>query len=137
MESKLPSSPVRDIRGSLSNQKAVIQVPKFKLETSYELTKTLQALGISDLFSRKADLSKITGDTELYVSKVVHKAFIEVNEEGAEAAAATAVVVRMKRSMPRMEARPFEFIADHPFFFIIFDRGAGLTLFSGRYAKPA
>ena len=136
MESQLPSSPVRDVRGSLSNQKAVVKVPKFKLETSYDLIKPLNKMGIKDLFDKSADLSKISGNKELYVSKVVHKAFIEVNEEGAEAAAATAVAVRMKRSMPRLESEPFQFVADHPFFFVIFDRETGLTLFSGRYVKP-
>ena len=136
METQLPSSPIRDVRGSLSNQKAVVRVPKFKLETSYDLIKALQKLGINDLFDKSADLSKISGDKNLYVSKVVHKAFIEVNEEGAEAAAATAVAVRMKRCMPARDAGPFEFIANHPFFFVIFDRETGLTLFSGRYVKP-
>ncbi|XP_043189375.1 leukocyte elastase inhibitor-like [Amphibalanus amphitrite] len=136
LEEKLPSTCVRDIRGTLCNQKAVIRVPKFKLETSYDLIKPLQKLGIKDLVDRNADLSKISGNKELYVSKVIHKAFIEVNEEGAEAAAATAVAVRMKRCMPMMDAGPFEFTADHPFHFVIFDRETGLTLFSGRYAKP-
>ena len=134
METQLPSSSTRDVRRSLSKQKAVVQMPKFKLETSYDLIKFLQKLGIIDLFDKSADLSKISGNKELFVSKVVHRAFIEVNEEGAEAAAATAV--EMERCLPPREAKPFEFIADHPFFFVIFDRETGLTLFSGRYVKP-
>jgi len=108
-------------------------MPKFKLEVSYELVDHLKALGISDLFDHgKADLSGISGNRDLVVSKVVHKAFIEVNEEGAEAAAATGMVM-MDCAMPMHQ---FEFVADHPFFFAIVDDETGLTLFSGRYTKP-
>ena len=71
------------------------------------------------------------GTRDLYVSKVLHKAFIEVNEEGTEAAAATAVRVAM-RSMPRV----FEFIADKPFFFFIQHKPSHLVLFMGKMANP-
>ncbi|XP_037089434.1 LOW QUALITY PROTEIN: leukocyte elastase inhibitor-like [Pollicipes pollicipes] len=77
---------------------------------------------------------KSSGARDLFVSKVVHKAFIEVNEEGSEAAAATGMVMMM-RCMPS-PVEKFEFIADHPFFFAIVDTENGLTLFSGRYVKP-
>ena len=133
LEEKLAKTPIHSILQQLHSEKTTISIPKFKLETSYELKDHLNKLGITDMFdSQAADLSKITGTRDLVVSKVVHKAFIEVNEEGAEAAAATGVVMMM-RCMPMDQ---FEFFADHPFFFAIVDHEIGLSLFSGRYVKP-
>ena len=133
LEGKLANTPVHSILQQLHSEKTTISIPKFKLETSYDLKDHLKKLGIVDLFdSQAADLSKISGASDLFVSKVVHKAFIEVNEEGAEAAAATGVVMMM-RCMPMDQ---FEFFADHPFFFAIVDHETGLSLLSGRYVKP-
>ena len=131
MEGQLPSSPGKYIRGGLSNREAVISVPKFKLETSYDLIRPLYKLGINDLFFQNADLSNISKHEEVYVSKMLHKAFIEVNEEGAETEAD-----QSSGLATGTKCTPFEFVADHPFFFVIFDRETGLTLFSGRYVKP-
>ena len=113
--------------------KTVLSLPKFKLEDSFDLGGTLGDLGMSDLFNMaKADLSGIDGKGQLYVSKVVHKAFINVDEEGSEAAAATAVVIQ-KRSLPRIEV----FNADHPFLFFIRENDTGSILFVGRVTRPA
>ena len=132
LEEKLVNTPVQSIMQKLRQEKTNIRIPKFKLEASYDLKEHLKKLGMSELFDiKRANLSKISGKNELYVSKLVHKAFIEVNEEGAEAAAATAVICRL-RSAPE----EFEFFADHPFFFAIIDNEIGLVLFSGRYVKP-
>ena len=135
LEGKLANTPVQSILQRLHSEKTTISFPKFKLETSYNLEDHLKKLGISDLFdAQSADLSKISGSKDLFVSKVVHKAFIEVNEEGAEAAAATGMVMNLTSYMPMDQ---FEFFADHPFFFAIVDNKAdGLVLFSGRYVKP-
>ncbi|KAF0288047.1 Leukocyte elastase inhibitor [Amphibalanus amphitrite] len=133
LEEKLANTPVQSIMQMLHSEKTTISIPKFKLETSYNLKDHLKKLGIVHLFDfNSADLSKISGKNELYVSKVVHKAFIEVNEEGAEAAAATGMII-MLRCMPMEQ---FEFFANHPFFFAIVDNEVGLVLFSGRYVKP-
>jgi len=114
--------------------KVDIQLPKFKLSHSLPLSDSLQTMGMSDMFSQaKADLSGISGSDELYVSSVVQKVFVEVNEEGSEAAAATGVVVMM-RSMP---ARNKEFHVDHPFLFMIRDNLTGMLLFQGRVMDPA
>uniref|UniRef100_A0A914VJC2 Serpin domain-containing protein n=2 Tax=Plectus sambesii TaxID=2011161 RepID=A0A914VJC2_9BILA len=109
-----------------------VHLPKFKLEMSFGLGETLSSLGMSDLFDcNKADLSNITGDKSLHVSAVIHKAFIEVNEEGSEAAAATAVVMMLECGMVGPDVPPPKFIADHPFLFAISD-GKSL-FFLGRY----
>ncbi|XP_043229792.1 leukocyte elastase inhibitor-like [Amphibalanus amphitrite] len=133
LEEKLANTPVQSIMQKLHSEKTTISIPKFKLETSYNLEDHLKKLGIVHLFDfNSADLSKISGNNDLFVSKVVHKAFIEVNEEGAEAAAATGMIMMM-RCMPREQ---FEFFANHPFFFAIVDNEVGVVLFSGRYVKP-
>uniref|UniRef100_A0A914WK99 Serpin domain-containing protein n=1 Tax=Plectus sambesii TaxID=2011161 RepID=A0A914WK99_9BILA len=107
-------------------------LPKFKLEMSFGLGEALSSMGMSDLFDcNKADLSNITGDKSLHVSAVIHKAFIEVNEEGSEAAAATAVVMMLECGMVGPDVPPPKFIADHPFLFAISD-GKNL-FFLGRY----
>ena len=110
-----------------------IQIPKFKIESEFNLKKTLQDIGVKDLFDKgKADLSGATGNKDLVVSKVIQKAFIEVNEEGSEAAAATGLVA-VSRSM----TMPHTFICDHPFFFFIKDSKTGLILFNGRVLDPS
>ena len=82
----------------------------------------------------KADFSGITDTKELFVSEVIQKAFIEVNEEGGEAAAATAVM--FSRSAVRSQPSPPEFICDHPFLFMIKDHLTGMILFSGKITNP-
>ncbi|KAF0308008.1 Leukocyte elastase inhibitor C [Amphibalanus amphitrite] len=133
LEEKLAGIPVQSIVKRLGNRKTSISIPKFKLETFYNLEGHLQKLGVTDLFdARSADLSKISGSRDLFVSKVVHKAFIEVNEEGTEAAAATGPIAVLACRGPE----PFRFFAHHPFFFAIVDNKLDLVLFSGRYVRP-
>lgn len=113
-------------------KKVFVKMPRFKIETAIDLSQTLQEMGMSDLFSDgKADLSGIAGTKSLYVSQVVHKAVIEVNEEGAEAAAATAAVVTM-RSMPMID----EFIMDRQFMYAIRDSETNAILFTGSVNNP-
>uniref|UniRef100_A0A914XKF0 Serpin domain-containing protein n=1 Tax=Plectus sambesii TaxID=2011161 RepID=A0A914XKF0_9BILA len=109
-----------------------VHLPKFKQEMSFGLGETLSSMGMSDLFDyNKADLSNITGDKSLHISAVIHKAFVEVNEEGSEAAAATAVMMKKCAMVTGPRAPPPKFIADHPFLFAISD-GKSL-FFLGRY----
>ena len=107
-----------------------ISLPRFKIATPVNLTKTLAEMGMPLAFSGGADFSGMTGKRDLFIGNVVHKAFVEVNEEGTEAAAATAVL--MKRA-----AMPPSFTADHPFLFLIRDKRSGSILFMGRVLNPA
>ncbi|MGA2539351.1 MAG: serpin family protein, partial [Terracidiphilus sp.] len=116
-------------------QKVILTLPKFKMTRQFELGGTLSAMGMGQAFSpRSADFSDMTGQRDLWISSVVHKAFVDVNEEGTEAAAATGTVMRsmaMSRQQP-----PVVFRADHPFLFLIRDNRSGGILFMGRVADP-
>ncbi|HEY6437505.1 MAG TPA: serpin family protein, partial [Ignavibacteriaceae bacterium] len=121
------------IEKSISQLKEVdvqVTIPKFKIETSYSLKDQLSQLGMKEVFTPSADLSGIDGRKDLEVSEVIHKAVIEVNEEGSEAAAATAIVVVLTSSVTH-EPKVQYFIADHPFAFFIRDNRNGMTLFAG------
>ena len=91
------------------------------------------AMGMTTAFEDTADLSGMNGKTDLKITAVIHKAFVKVDEEGSEAAAATAVVVGIKSAAPQ---EPIEFVADHPFLYAIVDRATGAILFFGRVANP-
>jgi serpin B len=108
-----------------------LTLPKFKLETSYDLVPPLKALGMTDAFTAKADLSGMhTSDETLFISAVLHKAFCAVDEAGTEAAAATAVVVgRTSAIEPR---KPKVFQADRPFLFVIRHKPTNTVLFAGK-----
>jgi serpin B len=122
----------QQVTKGLTHERAVlISLPRFKLETEFELSGVLCEMGAELAFGAKADFSGI-GDGPLVISKVVHKAFVETNEEGTEAAAATAVV--MGRGGPVPQPKVFE--ADHPFLFFIRDRKTNVVLFSGRVLDP-
>ncbi|XP_064017155.1 leukocyte elastase inhibitor-like [Pogoniulus pusillus] len=108
-----------------------VHLPKFKLEESYDLGSDLAALGLLDIFeSGKADLSGMSGARDLFISKIVHKAFVEVNEEGTEAAAATAGIAMLCMAIEE------NFNADHPFFFFIRHNPTQSILFFGRCTSP-
>ncbi|XP_023284634.1 leukocyte elastase inhibitor-like [Seriola lalandi dorsalis] len=113
------------------HSEVIIHLPKFKLEEDYELNEPLAKLGMTDVFcSAKADLSGMNGKGGLFLSTVAHKAFVEVNEEGTEAAAATAGMVAF--CMLREE----HFTADHPFLFFIRHNTTKSILFLGRFSSP-
>ncbi|MBG29701.1 MAG: proteinase inhibitor I4 serpin [Opitutae bacterium] len=118
--------------GKVRRTKVDTWFPKFKMTSEFSLSQQLQALGMKKAFGG-ADFSGMDGSKRLYLSAVLHKAFVEVNEEGTEAAAATAVVVRTRSARP-MGPR---FRADHPFIFLIRDKATGSILFLGRYADPS
>ncbi|XP_026003981.1 leukocyte elastase inhibitor-like isoform X1 [Astatotilapia calliptera] len=113
------------------DSEVVVHLPKFKLEEDYELNDPLAKLGMKNVFcAGSADLSGMNGEGGLFLSTVAHKAFVEVNEEGTEAAAATAGMVAF--CMLREE----HFRADHPFLFFIRHNKTKSILFFGRFSSP-
>ncbi len=116
--------------------KIVLSLPKFKMTQQFQLGGTLSAMGMTQAFDRSAaDFSGMTGNRDLWISAAIHKAYIDVNEEGTEAAAATGIVMR-SMAMQRPEP-PIVFRADHPFLFLIRDNRSGAILFMGRVTDPA
>jgi serpin B len=109
-----------------------VYLPRFTFDTKYFMTEDLAEMGMPTAFTGNADFSGITGTRELYIDKVIHQAFIEVNEEGTEAAAATGVSLRLTAAPPGELFR-----ADHPFIFLIRDLDTGLILFMGRVSDPS
>ncbi|MCK4399666.1 serpin family protein, partial [Candidatus Bathyarchaeota archaeon] len=107
-----------------------VYLPRFQFETKYMMGNDLEEMGMPTAFTGSADFSGMS-DGGLYIGHVIHQAYIDVNEEGTEAAAATGVV--MRESMPILEV----FRADHPFIFTIRDRDTGLILFIGRVMDPS
>ncbi len=108
-----------------------LALPRFALTDDFDLSETLMALGMKGAFSSNADFSGITMKKDLFLSLVVHKARIEVKEEGTVAAAATAAV------MTKAIRNPLRFLADRPFLFMIRHNATGQILFMGRLADPA
>ena len=119
--------------GALTSRKVEAAIPKFRAESAFLLRDMLSRMGMADAFGEKADFSGIDGRRDLYLGVVVHKAFVEVSEEGTEAAAATGAAVRFM-AMRRQE--PTIFRADHPFMFFIRDTTSGVILFEGRLLQP-
>jgi serpin B len=132
-EEVLDAEKIADLRQSLVRERVNVSFPKFTLDTDYSLPGTLAAMGMPTAFSMDADFSGMDGTENLFVSGVVHKAFVDVNEEGTEAAAATGVVVGIKSARP--ETVPV-FRADHPFVFLITEKDSGTVLFVGRVVNP-
>jgi serpin B len=133
IEGKLDAEALKGWTADLQQRKVSVYLPRFKIESSFSLSKQLSELGMKDAFDPdRADLSGMDGSRDLFIKEVIHKSFVEVNEEGTEAAAATGVVVGV-RSAP---APPPEFRADHPFLFFIRHDATGAVLFIGRLVRP-
>ena len=117
-------------------QKVRVFLPRFKTTCEFRLGRTLTSMGMTDAFSQKvADFFGMDGTRGLFVQAVLHKAFVDVNEEGTEAAAATAVAVAPYKPTKPPPPPPV-FRADHPFMFLIRDRQTGAILFMGRVMNP-
>jgi serpin B len=134
VENSLDTEKLEQIRQSLEYQElAYIMFPKFSTESRYTLPETLKSMGMPRAFSLVADFSGMDGMREnLYIDDVIHKTFIDVNEDGTQAAAST---VGSMKSQGGSHGNP-PFVADHPFIFIIQDRDNGAILFMGRVMDP-
>jgi serine protease inhibitor len=131
--------------GKLRQRSVHVYLPKFRVETKYDLGQALQGMGMERAFKdpRAADGAQFDGMSQsqdpsqkLYVSKVLHKAFVEVNEKGTEAAAATAVMMPKAEAAPQSVPFTPTFRADRPFLFLVRDRQSGSVLFLGRVLNP-
>jgi serine protease inhibitor len=132
-EEGLGAQQVADIVGDLQPIEVALTMPKFEFESEFKLKDTLSAMGMPIAFSPdEADFSGMTGSRDLYISKVLHKAFVSVGEAGTEAAAATAVIMD-RGAMPD---QPVEITIDRPFIFLIRDIETGAILFVGRVLNP-
>jgi len=133
LEAALTPNMLEGTCAGLRRREVRVALPRFKTTAEFSLKDPLVAMGMADAFDpAKADFSGMSGKKDLFISAVVHKAFVDVNEEGTEAAAATAVVARMTA----VAEPPPVFRADHPFLFLIRDTKTGAILFFGRILDP-
>jgi serpin B len=136
IETELSFNYLTKLKEKLNAEWVDLYLPKFKLEQKYDLKENLIDMGMPTAFGSGADFSGITSNTWLHISKVIHQSFVEVDEKGTEAAAATAVIFRNSSSSIPNE-KPIEFKADHPFIFFIEHRDTGQILFMGKVEDPS
>lgn len=128
LDGSLAPEKIAEWKGLLAERMVDVFIPRFKLETNYLMADVLMKMGMPSAFG-DADFSGMDGSKSLVIQSVIHKAFVEVNEEGTEAAAATAVIVGTTSVAPPTPV----FRCDHPFIFFIQQRGTGNILFLGRF----
>jgi serpin B len=135
LEKSLTADNLERWRNRLYNKEVYVFLPKFKMTSQFYLGEMLKSMGMTDAFNRtKANFLGMDGNPNwLYIATVIHKAFVDVNEEGTEAVAATAVTTTSLIGGPP----PKVFRADNPFFFLIQDNTTGSILFIGRVVNPA
>ncbi len=133
LERELTTERLKEWTSDLREQKVHVSLPKFKTTSEFELKKALSSLGMPSAFDpERADFSGISANEKLFISAAIHKAFVDVNEEGTEAAAATGIVVGTTSFQPIPTFR-----ADHPFIFLIRDNRSDAILFLGRMVDPS
>ena len=133
LEKSLSAEKLDSMRKALAQQKVKVYLPRFTFSSGFQLNGALAALGMPLAFKDAADFSGMDGSKKLYIQKAVQKAFVEVNEEGTEAAAATGVAMGLKS----MDFDLAVFRADKPFLFFIEDTKTGALLFMGRLEDPS
>jgi serpin B len=128
VEKTLTPTLIEQLRQKCENQEINVSLPRFKLGSDFDLKEPLMVMGMELAFDESADFSGITTEKPFFIGDALHKACVDVDEAGTEAAAATAVSATL--------SQPAHFIADHPFLFLIRDNKTGIILFLGRVAKP-
>jgi len=131
-EEGLQADQVSDIISGLQPAAVALTMPKFEFDSEFSLTDTLAEMGMPIAFSGAADFSGMTGSPDLFISEVIHKAFVSLDEAGTEAAAATAVIMDESAT----PGEPAEVTIDRPFIFLIRDIETGAILFVGRVLNP-
>jgi serpin B len=132
-EEGLQAQQVSNIIIGLQPTEVALTMPKFEFDSEFSLKDILAGMGMPVAFTEDADFSGMTGNPELFISDVVHKAFVAVDEAGTEAAAATAVIMKLTAVPPP----PMEVTLDRPFIFLIRDIDTGAILFVGRVLNPS
>ena len=132
-KSSLNAQTFQEIVSAFNKKNVVLSMPKFEYESEFSLAGPLAGMGMTDAFSMAADFSGMTGNDELFIKDVVHKAFVSVDEAGTEAAAATAVIMDLKG----MPGEPVKVTLDRPFIYLIRDIETGTILFMGNMMNPA
>jgi len=132
-EETLDAQWVDAIVKELETRRVTLTMPRFEFESGFSLKEVLATMGMPVAFSGGADFSGMTGNRDLFISDVVHKAFVSVDEAGTEAAAATAVVMELTA----VPGAPVEVTVDRPFVFLIRDIETGTILFIGRIVNPS
>lgn len=137
VEAELSAASLDENIQAMNSQKMNVWLPRLDLAQNFSLNSVLNQMGIKKAFSQtQADFLGISENDGLFISSVVHKSFLKVDEKGTEAAAATGVSIGVT-SMPPQADPPTPFIADHPFLFMIRQKATGLILFMGRMNEPA
>ncbi|HXP56735.1 MAG TPA: serpin family protein, partial [Streptosporangiaceae bacterium] len=134
MASRLTAGGLRGLVAGLAPRQVALALPRFRVTSQFGLRPVLTELGMPLAFTTGADFSGITTAERLAISEVVHQAYIDVNEQGTEAAAATAI--GMRALALRRGPDPIPVVVDRPFLFAIVDQQAGLPLFLGQVARP-
>lgn len=134
LEKKMSTETLKDILAHLESEQMTLYLPKFSFTMRFSLKNTLIKMGMKSAFDSSADFSGITGTKDLQIGEVSHKVYIAVDENGTEAAAATAVSMNMKAMLQPKELLNFR--VDHPFLFIIYEKMTGSILFYGRVVNP-
>ncbi|XP_034109646.1 antichymotrypsin-2-like [Drosophila albomicans] len=138
LERKLRSTPLSQITRALNSEDVIVKLPKFKSEFKVELTESFKQLGMTNMFSNNADFSRmIKSQYGLKVSKFIHRAFIDVNERGAQASVSNAIKIDFRACIPMIlrAAQQIQFYANHPFIYYIINN-QGIVLFAGKLLKP-
>ncbi len=125
----------KEILSRMTRKRVRMEIPKFKVESSFSLADILIEMGMPSLFSN-ADLSGISGENDLVVDEVLQKVFFEIDENGTEAAAATAVLIKATSAAPMPQDPPVLFKADRPFIFILKENTFNTPLFTGYIVNP-
>ncbi|HET6880865.1 MAG TPA: serpin family protein [Pirellulales bacterium] len=137
LERQLTAKNLGDWTAAAGERLVQVYLPKFKLTSDFQLGPALRSLGMNLAFSREADFSRMSSVEGLLLSDVIHKAFVDVSEEGTEAAAATAVPPAPSAAPVGEPEKPVVFRADHPFVFLIRDNRTQALLFLGRLVSPS
>ncbi|XP_042534852.1 neuroserpin [Dipodomys spectabilis] len=122
---------IEEWANSVKKQKVEVYLPRFTVEQEIDLKDILKSLGVTEIFIKNANLTGLSDNKDMFLSKVIHKSFLEVNEEGSEAVAASGMI-----AISRMAVLYPQVIVDHPFLFLIRNRRTGMILFMGRVMHP-